>query len=157
MTQLLESVGYNSWILHVLVILPLVGAGMVLAANERSAKYVALAVTTLEFIISAGLWWSLDPSRRFMQLVFDTPWIANWGISYRVGIDGISLVMVLLSTALMPLSVLASWKYISFRERGFYALMLALLTGLVMGILFGVLAAAAAGYFRKNETAHKPS
>jgi NADH-quinone oxidoreductase subunit M len=48
-----------------------------------------------------------------------------------VGIDGISLVMVLLTTVLMPLSVLASWHYIASRERGFYALMLTLLTGLV--------------------------
>ena len=47
------------------------------------------------------------------------------------GIDGISLVMVLLTTVLMPLSVLASWRYITTRERGFYALMLTLLTGLV--------------------------
>ena len=48
-----------------------------------------------------------------------------------MGIDGISLVMVLLTTVLMPLSVLASWRYITTRERGFYALMLTLLTGLV--------------------------
>ena len=47
-----------------------------------------------------------------MQLVSDEPWIPAWGISYRVGLDGISLVMVLLTTALMPLSVLASWHYI---------------------------------------------
>ena len=45
--------------------------------------------------------------------------------------DGISLVMVLLTTALMPLSVLGSWRYITRQERGFYALMLTLLTGLV--------------------------
>ncbi|MGH7499120.1 MAG: complex I subunit 4 family protein [Gemmatimonadales bacterium] len=131
MSQFLESVGYNGWILHALVILPLIGVVPVLLANERSAKYLALAVTTLEFVLSAGLWWSLDPSRQSMQLVFDTPWIASWGISYRVGMDGISLVMVLLTTVLMPLSVLASWRYISVRERGFYALMLILLAGLV--------------------------
>ena len=47
-----------------------------------------------------------------MQLVSSAPWIPRWGISYRVGIDGISLFMVLLTTAIMPLSVLASWQQI---------------------------------------------
>ncbi len=131
MTQLLESIGYNQWILHALVVLPLIGVVPILLGDERSAKVTALAVTTLEFVLSVGLWWALDPSLRSMQLISNTPWIASWGISYRVGLDGISLVMVLLTTVLMPLSVLASWRYITFRERGFYALMLALLTGLV--------------------------
>ena len=66
-----------------------------------------------------------------MQLVSSAPWIPRWGISYRVGIDGISLFMVLLTTAIMPLSVLASWRQIERKERAFYALMLTLLTGLV--------------------------
>jgi len=82
-------------------------------------------------MVSVGLWWSLDPSVRFMQLVSNTPWIASWGISYRVGMDGISLVMVLLTTVMMPLSVLASWSSITRKQRAFYALMLTLLTGLV--------------------------
>ena len=131
MTHLLESIGYGTWILHVLVVLPLIGVVPVLLGDERSAKHTALIVTTLEFVLSVGLWWSLKPAGLPMQLVSDTPWIPNWGISYRVGLDGISLVMVLLTTALMPLSVLASYRYITVRERGFYALMLTLLTGLV--------------------------
>ena len=131
MRPFLESIGYGGWILHALVVLPLAGVVPVLLGDERSAKRTALAVTTLEFLLSVGLWWSLDPSQRTMQLTSNTPWIASWGISYRVGIDGISLVMVLLTTALMPLSVLASYRSITFRERGYYALMLTLLTGLV--------------------------
>jgi NADH-quinone oxidoreductase subunit M len=115
----------------VLIVLPLIGVVPVLLGDERSAKHTALIVTTLEFILSAGLWWSLDPAGPAMQLVSNAPWIPNWGIAYRVGLDGISLVMVLLTTALMPLSVLASYRYITVRERGFYALMLTLLTGLV--------------------------
>ena len=107
----------------------------VLLGYERSAKYTALVITTLEFILSVGLWWSLDPAQKSMQLVSVTPWIPNWGISYLVGIDGISMVMVLLTTVLMPLSVLASWRYITVRERGFYALMLTMLTGLVGAFL----------------------
>jgi NADH-quinone oxidoreductase subunit M len=131
MTALLDSIGYGSWILHALVLLPLVGVVPVLLGPESSAKRTALAVTTLEFVLSIGLWWALDPSTGRLQLLSSTPWIPAWGINYLVGLDGISLVMVLLTTALMPLSVLGSWRYITQRERGFYALMLTLLTGMV--------------------------
>src|SRR3954468_6076681 len=131
MIQLLQSIGYDRWILHALVLLPLAGVVPVLLGDERSAKRMALAVTTLELLLSVGLWWALDPAQAGMQLVSSAPWIPRWGISYRVGLDGISLFMVLLTTVMMPLSVLASWSSITRRERAFYALMLTLLTGLV--------------------------
>src|SRR4051812_27128981 len=131
MIQLLQSIGYDRWILHALVLLPLAGVVPVLLGDERSAKRMALAVTTLELLLSVGLWWALDPAQAGMQLVSSAPWIPRWGISYRVGLDGISLFMVLLTTVMMPLSVLASWTSITRRERAFYALMLTLLTGLI--------------------------
>jgi NADH-quinone oxidoreductase subunit M len=131
MTAFLDSLGYGRWILHVLLLLPLVGVVPVLLGRESWAKRTALVVTLAECVLSVGLWWSLIPGLGAMQLVTNAVWIRDWGIAYRVGIDGISLVMVLLTTALMPLSVLASWRYITTRERGFYALMLTLLTGLV--------------------------
>jgi NADH-quinone oxidoreductase subunit M len=131
MTSFLAAIGYGQWILHVLIFLPLVGLVPVLLGSERNAKWTALVVSTVEFLLSVGLWWVVTPEQGGLQLVSNTPWIASWGISYRVGIDGISLVMVLLTTVLMPLSVLASWHYITTKERGFYALMLTLLTGLV--------------------------
>ncbi|HYF40637.1 MAG TPA: hypothetical protein VD930_13165, partial [Gemmatimonadales bacterium] len=131
MIQFLDSIGYSGWILHALVLLPLAGVIPVLLGDERSAKRTALVVTLLELIISLGLWWDLDPRQGGMQLVSSTPWIPRWGINYRVGIDGISLFMVLLTTVMMPLSVLASWTSISRKERAFYALMLTLLTGLI--------------------------
>src|SRR5206468_10065073 len=58
-------------------------------------------------------------------------WIPSWGIRYTVGVDGISLFMVLLTTFLVPLSVLGSYTYIATRERGFYALLLVLTTGMI--------------------------
>jgi NADH-quinone oxidoreductase subunit M len=131
MTAFLDSIAYGSWILHALVLLPLIGVVPVLLGPEPSAKRTALVITTLEFLLSVGLWWALDPGSGRLQLISDIPWIPSWGISYRLGLDGISLVMVLLTTMLMPLSVLASWRYITQRERGFYALMLTLLTGMV--------------------------
>ena len=131
MSDLLTSISYHRWILHVLILLPIAGVVPILLGDERSAKRTALVVTTIELVLSLGLWWVFDPTEGGMQLVSSTPWISQWGISYRVGIDGISLFMVLLTTVMMPLSVLASWSSITRRERAFYALMLTLLTGLV--------------------------
>ena len=131
MKELLASIYFDRWILHALILLPLAGTVPVLLGDERSAKRMALAITTLELILSLGLWWAFDPSQAGMQLVSSAPWIPRWGVNYRVGIDGISLFMVLLTTVMMPLSVLASWTSITRRERAFYALMLTLLTGLV--------------------------
>ena len=131
MSQLLDSISFNGWILHALVLLPLLGAVPVLLGDEGSARRTALVVSLLELILSVGLWWSFDPMEGGMQLVSSAPWIPRWGITYRVGIDGIALFMVLLTTLMMPLSVLASWSSITRRQRAFYALMLTLLTGLV--------------------------
>src|SRR5688572_26339849 len=119
MTQLLESLAYSQWILHALVLLPLAGVVPILLGDERSAKRTALIVTTIELLLSVGLWWAVDAANGGMQLVSSAPWIPRWGISYRVGIDGISLFMVLLTTVMMPLSVLASWTSITRRERPF--------------------------------------
>jgi NADH-quinone oxidoreductase subunit M len=131
MNEFLDSIGYGQWILHALVVLPLLGAIPVLLGPPSSAKWTALGITVLELVLSAGLWWALEPGVGTLQMVSSTPWIPGWGIAYRVGIDGISLVMVLLTTLMMPLSVLGSWRYITKQERAFYALMLTLLTGLV--------------------------
>jgi NADH-quinone oxidoreductase subunit M len=130
MTAFLDSIGYGQWVLHALVLLPLAGIPLVLLAGERAGKHVALAVTSLELLVSAGLWWHFDPAAG-MQYRSSAEWLPRWGIGYEVGLDGISLFMVLLSTFLGPLCVLGSYRYITTRERGFYALLLALIAGLV--------------------------
>jgi NADH-quinone oxidoreductase subunit M len=131
MSQFLASISFNQWILHALVLLPLAGVVPVLLGDDRSARRTALVVSVIELVLSLGLWWSFNPMDGGMQLRSSAPWIPAWGISYRVGIDGISLFMVLLTTVMMPLSILASWTSIDRRERAFYALMLTLLTGLI--------------------------
>jgi NADH-quinone oxidoreductase subunit M len=133
MTQFLASIGFDRWILHVLLVLPLVGAIPVLLGPAALAKRTALVITVIEFLLSVGLWWAVDTNPGTLQLTSSMPWIPAWGISYAVGIDGISLTMVLLTTLLMPLCVVGSWNYISQRERGYYAMLLTLLTG-VLGV-----------------------
>ena len=62
MTAFLDSIGYGGWILHVLVLLPMVGVPLILLAPERLAKHLAMVVATLEFVLSLGLWWHCDPA-----------------------------------------------------------------------------------------------
>jgi NADH-quinone oxidoreductase subunit M len=131
MEHFLTSIAYDRWILHALVFLPLVGAVAVLLAPRTHVKHLALVLTLLEFLLSLGLWWAFDRTNPGMQFKLTFPWLPQWGINYTVGIDGISLFMVLLSTGLMALSVLGSFSYITQRERGYYALLLTLLAGMI--------------------------
>ncbi|PYP53009.1 MAG: Fe-S-binding domain-containing protein [Gemmatimonadetes bacterium] len=121
---------YSQAVLTALLGWPVVAAAGVLLVPERWAKHVALAASLVEFVISVPLWWTFQPAAG-MQFVLDLPWIPAWGIRYTVGVDGISLFMVLLTTFLVPLSVLGSYAYITTRQRGFYALMLVLTSGMI--------------------------
>ncbi len=131
MTNLLASLGYSSWILHALLWLPLVGMGLVLAGSEEAARRVAFAFSGALFVLSLGIWWAFTPDLAGFQLASSIPWIEGWGVSYAIGVDGISLFMVLLTTFTTPLAILGSFNYIKKRERAFYALMLLLETGVV--------------------------
>ena len=138
MAAFLTSVRYNAWILPALLAIPAAGALLVLAlgrgdevAARRSARAVALVVFLIEFVVSAGLWWSYDPAVAGWQAVVRTSWIPSWGTQFYVGVDGISLMTVLLTTLTMPLAVLGSWTSIRVRAPAYYALLLVLTTGLV--------------------------
>ena len=121
---------YARWVLTALLAWPLLAGLIVLLLPARLAKYVALAASLIEFAISVPLWWTFAPAGG-MQFVADHAWIAAWDIHFTVGVDGISLFLVLLTTFLMPLSILGSWTYITKREAGFYALLLVLTTGMI--------------------------
>src|SRR2546422_1652182 len=121
---------YRQWVVTALLAWPALAALIVLLAPARWAKHLALAASLVEFAISAPLWWTFAPDGG-MQFMLDAAWIPSWGIRYTVGVDGISLFMVLLTTLLVPLSVLGSYSYITTRERGFYALVLVLTTGMI--------------------------
>src|SRR5256886_12857437 len=121
---------YRQWALTALLVWPGLAALIVMLAPARRAKHLALAASLLEFAISVPLWWTFAPADG-MQFVLDVSWIPSWGIRYTVGVDGISLFMVLLTTFLVPLSVLGSYAYITTRERGFYALLLVLTSGMI--------------------------
>jgi NADH-quinone oxidoreductase subunit M len=121
---------YDHWVLTALLVWPLLSAVALWAAPERLAKHLALAASVVEFAISVPLWWRFVPAAG-MQFGISAPWVPAWGIRFHLGVDGISLFMVLLTTFLVPLSILGSYHYIAKRERAFYANLLVLTTGMV--------------------------
>lgn len=137
MNELFTSIGYHSWALHFLLWFPVAAMFVVLFAAEASAKKLALLATVVEFVVSLPLWFLFQDSSAQLQFASSMPWIPQWGISYRLGLDGITVLLVLLTTFLWPLTVLGSFRYIARREKAFYAMMLLLLTGVI-----GVFAAA---------------
>ena len=149
MRDFLSSIGYMNWVLPALLAIPVVGAALVwlaptpkrrglppgadeiasgLAAGPRM---IAFAVLLLEFIVSLGLWWAFDPAIAAWQAVFDVPWVPAWGVRFALGIDGIALMMILLTTFIMVLAVAGSWTGIRTRTHAYYALMLLLTTGML--------------------------
>jgi NADH-quinone oxidoreductase subunit M len=94
-------------------------------------KPIALASSILTFLLSLRLFAVFDPLETGFQLVEHVPWIPEYGIHYFVGIDGISLLMVLLTTFLMPIVLLASWNDISKSLRNYLFFMLSLETGML--------------------------
>jgi NADH-quinone oxidoreductase subunit M len=128
---MLESIGYANWALHALIWLPVLGMGLVLWAEEEKAKTVAFWWSMGVFVLSLGLWWAFDAGHGGMQLESVTPWIESWGVSYSLGVDGISLFMVMLTTFSTSIAILGSFNYIKTRQRAFYALMLLLEAGVI--------------------------
>ncbi|HWB73092.1 MAG TPA: NADH-quinone oxidoreductase subunit M [Egibacteraceae bacterium] len=119
--------------LSALVVVPALTAGVVglLPASRRQAiRVTALAGSALTFALSLAVLASFQVGEAGFQLTERAQWVPQWGITYRVGVDGISLLLVLLTTFLMPLAVLAAWEQ---RERPnwFFAALLAMEAGLV--------------------------
>ena len=109
-------------ILSVVTFLPVVGAILIYLsrgddeAARRNARWIALWTTIVTFVVSIILVMRFDPSQPDFQFVEKTTWLAN-GIGYHMGVDGISLPFVILTTALMPFCILASWKSVTLRVR----------------------------------------
>lgn len=131
MQGLLSAIGYEHWVIHVLLFLPLAGIPIILFSRGERARQIAIAISVIEVVVGIGIWWAFDPGNPEMQFVTDISWIPEFGIGYRVGIDGISVLLVLLSVIMMPLVVWSSWRSIDSKERGFYALLLAMDTGMI--------------------------
>ncbi len=126
-------------LLTLLVGLPFAGALAVLAGPRRREAARALALTTsvADLALALFLWARFDPSQAEYQLVESHRWIPELGIAYLLGVDGLSLFLVILTTLLVPLSVLASWDSIQAKPRAYYASLL-LLSSAILGVFLAL-------------------
>ena len=113
----------TTWpILSVVTFLPIVGAILIYvsrgddAAAQGNSRWIALWTTIITFAVSLILVQRFDPSNPGFQFVEKAPWLAST-ITYHMGVDGVSLPFVILTTALMPFCILASWKSVTKRVR----------------------------------------
>lgn len=103
---------FTDTILTVLTWLPMAGAAVLLFTPKQSIstiRWIAFAVTLVTFGLSLAMWQAFDPSNPGFQFVVNKPWIGDT-IGYRVGVDGISVLFVVLTALLMPFAILASWE-----------------------------------------------
>ena len=125
-------------ILSALVWLPIVAGIAVLALGSSEAgahrgKLVSLVASTVVFILSLPLYFGFDVTTAEMQFVERVSWIERFNVYYHLGLDGISLPLVLLTTLLTPLVVLAGWRVIQLRPAQYFAAFL-FMEGLMIGV-----------------------
>ncbi len=117
-----------------LIFFPLIGAALIAlmpASAGRLIRRWAIAVAVAEFGFSLPLWWRFIPFGPDFQFIERLDWLPALGASYHLGVDGVSVLLILLTTFMTALAVIASSPAIQTREREFYALLLALETGML--------------------------
>ncbi len=132
-------------LLSLVTFLPLLGAALLLLVRPRgevgqgTARRIALWTSLLVWVLSLALWLGFEPGRAGFQFEERAEWMPRFGVSYHVGLDGISLLFVLLATTLTPIAVLASWRIAGSRARDYMLTILLLettLTGLFSSLDF---------------------
>jgi NADH-quinone oxidoreductase subunit M len=130
MDQLLINPGFP--LLSILIFLPLAGSLVLFfSTNENFARYWALLVTTVVAILSVTLLLGFDRTTTKFQFAEHHAWIESLNINYVIGLDGISILLVLLTTLIMPFCVLASWSYIKTRVQAFMICLLIMETAMI--------------------------
>jgi NADH-quinone oxidoreductase subunit M len=122
-------------LLSVVVWLPIVGGiAVMLIGSDRGSlgKQVALGASVVTFILSIPLYTGFDASTAAMQFVEHVPWITRFNASYALGVDGFSMPLIVLTTFLTPIVVIAGWEVIERRPAQYFAAFL-LLEGLMVG------------------------
>ena len=123
-------------LLSIVVFLPVVGAiaaAFFPATEPKQHKALTLVVTLATFAASLGLWFGFDASPGAAEFQFEVhvPWIPALGVSYHVGLDGVALLLVMLTTALTPIVVLSAWNAIHERVKEFMIAILVLETAML--------------------------
>ncbi len=126
-------------LLSLVIWIPIVGGLVVLAIGDKrpsAARWTSLVVALVTFLISIPLWTGFDPSTAAMQFGEHASWIPAYNIYYRLGVDGISMPLILLTTLMTVLVVIAGWEVVQKRPAQYFAAFL-----LMEGIMIGVFAA----------------
>ena len=129
-----NSVGFP--ILSTLIFLPVAGAALLLLIDrgkEELIKWVSLGVSIITFLISLLLFTNFDKTTHLMQFTEKQAWIPAWNVNYSLGLDGISVLFVLLSTLITILCVLISWNSVKTRFKEFFISLL-VLEGAMIGV-----------------------
>jgi len=128
---------FDGYLLSVLIWLPILGGVVTLFSGDTlGARPVALLVSTVTFFISLLLWTGFNPEGYQMQFVEFAPWIESFKINYHLGVDGISMPLILLNTLTTVLIVLAGWEVIKYKPAQYMAAFL-----IMEGVINGVFAA----------------
>ncbi len=124
-------------LLSLLTFLPLAGAAVIMSVRgddevvARNARWTALWTSLIVFLLSLILWARFDTASAAFQFEEKLEWLPEFGVGYHMGVDGISVLFVLLSTALTPLCILASWESVTSRVREYMVAFLVLETMMV--------------------------
>ncbi|MGK9477601.1 NADH-quinone oxidoreductase subunit M [Melioribacter sp. OK-6-Me] len=124
----------SSYILTYLLFTPIVGSIIVLffnKENEKLIRWTGLIVSLITFLISLSIYAGFDSTNSGFQFTYQSVWIESLNVSYFVGVDGISLILVLLTTFLTPLTLLSTWKAIEKNVKMFTFSMLFLEAGMI--------------------------
>ncbi|EXJ14842.1 NADH-quinone oxidoreductase subunit M [Imhoffiella purpurea] len=116
--------------------LPILGGLVVLANGEKSrdlSRWTALAFATLTFLVSLGLWIGFDASTAQMQFVERSPWIPTFNVEYFLGVDGISMPLIVLTTFITIFVVIAGWEVIKYKQTQYLAAFL-IMDGIMVGV-----------------------
>src|SRR4051794_13641085 len=132
-------------LLSIIVFLPLAGALLVLLAGGRgdnperegTVRLVALAASLVTFAATLYLWWAFNPALADFQFVERHDWLPHFGITYHLGVDGISLFLIVLTGFLTPLALLSSWESVHKSVKLFSFFLLALETAM-LGVFVSV-------------------
>ena len=125
---------YWTHVLSIVTFLPLAGALVLLLVSKENKKLImqgATWIALVDFLLSLPLFFAHDVTRSGFQFEYKASWIPSIGVQYYVGIDGISLLLIVLTTFLGVISILSSWTAIQDRVKEYYVFMLALQTGML--------------------------